>query len=136
MSANYDIVARFNGGNNAGHTIKVGDKKFFFHLIPSGILRPQALNIIGNGTVVDLWGAKKELEQLEKEKICWKNRLFLSDGAHLVLKGHREIEDLFERRLNIGTTKKGIGVAYASKVLRFGLRAGDLISNDYEKHYK
>lgn len=104
MARDYDIIARFNGGNNAGHTIKVGNKKYFFHLLPSGILNEKSINIIGNGCVVDLFGLQKELKQVEKDNISWKNRLFISTNAHLVLQGHRDIEKLFEEKLNIGTT--------------------------------
>ena len=86
--------------------------------------------------MVDLWGAQKELKQLEAEKISWKKRLFISEGSHLILQGHRDVEQLFESKLNIGTTKKGIGVGYASKALRFGLRARDLVSRDFENSYK
>ena len=100
LSDKYDIVARFNGGANAGHTIKVGNDKYFFHVIPSGILRPNAINIIGNGCVLDPFGFLKELHQVEEKKIDWKNRLFISDKVHLTLKGHYEIEkDLEESKL-------------------------------------
>lgn len=96
LSDKYDVVARFNGGANAGHTIKVGADKYFFHCIPSGILRPNVLNVIGNGCVLDPFVFMKELKQIEDKKISWKNRLFISDRVHLTLKGHYEIEQLLE----------------------------------------
>lgn len=94
------------------------------------------MNIIGNGCVVDLWGAWKELEQVEKNNIKWKDRLIISEGAHMVMKGHLEIEKIFEEKLNIGTTKKGIGIAYATKQLRFGIRMGDLMRDDFETKHR
>ena len=127
MAEDYDVVARFNGGANAGHTIKVGDKKFFFHQVPSGILRPDIKNFIGNGCVISIFRMLDELKQLDNAKINWKKRLFISKNAHITLEGHTEIEKLFEEKLNIGTTKKGIGTTYATKALRFGLRFEDLM---------
>lgn len=96
LADKFDVVARFNGGCNAGHTIKVGDQKYFFHTVPSGILRPNIINIIGNGTVIDLFELKKELLQLDTHGISYKNRFFISDKAHVTLKGHLEIEKIFE----------------------------------------
>ena len=128
LAKDYDIIARFNGGANAGHTIKVKDKKFFFHLVPSGILHEKSMNIIGNGCVVDIFNLLKELKQVEKENIDWHNRLLISDKAHMTLLGHYEIERIFEERLNLGTTKKAIGTTYATKFLRFNLRYEDLMN--------
>ena len=96
LSEKYDIVARFNGGANAGHTIKVGENKFFFHTIPSGMLRPNAVNIIGNGCVLDPFVFMAELKQVEEKKVAWKGRLLISDKVHLTLKGHYEIERILE----------------------------------------
>lgn len=96
LADKYDIVARFNGGCNAGHTIKVGEQKYFFHSVPSGILREKNSNIIGNGCVIDMFELKRELDQLDAHGISYKDRLFISDKAHLTLKGHKEIEKIFE----------------------------------------
>ena len=96
LSDKYDVVARFNGGANAGHTIKVNQEKFFFHCIPSGLLRPKVLNVIGNGCVLDPFVFLKELKQVEEKKLDWKNRLFISNKVHLTLKGHYEIERALE----------------------------------------
>jgi adenylosuccinate synthase len=98
LSEKYDIVARFNGGANAGHTIKVGDDKFFFHTIPSGMLRQNSINIIGNGTVLDPFVFMNELRQVEEKKVSWKNRLLISDKVHVTLRGHYEIERILEER--------------------------------------
>jgi adenylosuccinate synthase len=95
----YDIVARFNGGANAGHTIKVGADKYFFHLLPSGILRKNILNVVGNGCVVNPFLLMKEISQLDEKNIGWKNRLFISDRAHLTLQGHLDIETVLEKSL-------------------------------------
>lgn len=141
LAGHYDIVARFNGGANAGHTIKVGDKKYFFHLVPSGLLRPTIKNVVGNGCVVDIFSFMKELEQVERDNLCWKNRLFISEKAHMSLLGHYAIEKIFEDKLNIGTTKKAIGTTYATKFLRFNLRFEDLMNprvfeEKYDQFYK
>ncbi len=137
IAGNYDIVTRFNGGANAGHTIKVGKDKYFFHLIPSGLLRPDIINIVGNGCVVSPIGFRKELTQVEQNNLDWKDRLFISSKAHLTLQGHLDIENIFEEKLFIGSTKKGIGTTYASKYLRFGLRYEDFMEErKFDKVYK
>lgn len=96
LADKYDLVARFNGGANAGHTIKVGADKYFFHQIPSGVLRQNIVNIVGNGCVVDPLRFLTELAQLDAKNISWKNRLFISENANMTLKGHTDIEALFE----------------------------------------
>lgn len=101
LAGEFDVVARFNGGCNAGHTIKVGDQKFFFHTIPSGILRENKKNIIGNGCVIDLFELKKEMVQMDEKNIDYSGRLFISDKAHLTLEGHKLIEQIFEKSLLI-----------------------------------
>ena len=133
----YDVVARFNGGANAGHTIKVGSDKYFFHLVPSGVLHPKIVNIVGNGCVLDPQLFLKEVEQLDKKNVDYKNRLFISSKTHITLQGHVAIEKLMEERLNIGTTKKGIGTTYAAKSLRFNLRMEDLMdSKNFKQKYE
>lgn len=129
LSQHYDIIARVAGGANAGHTIVSEGKKYKFHLIPSGILNQQAVCLIGNGVVVHLPSLLKELKDLEEAGIDWKGRVLISDRAHLVMDLHQEIDGLNEERRGrnkIGTTKKGIGPAYSSKMLRNGVRVGDL----------
>lgn len=125
MAQNYDVVCRYQGGHNAGHTIVVDGKKLALHLIPSGILNKKAINIIGNGVVVSPEAILKEMKQFDEIK----NRLFISDKAHMVLGFHAEI-DLAKERLRgknaIGTTGRGIGPTYSSKIERTGHRLGDL----------
>ncbi len=125
MAQTHDVVCRFAGGHNAGHTIVVEGKKYALHLIPSGILNPEAVNIIGNGVVVSPENLiEKELKQFENLE----GRLFLSDKAHLLLPYHVQIDQGKEklRKKAIGTTGKGIGPAYADKIIRVGHRVGEL----------
>lgn len=131
-----DWVVRYQGGNNAGHTVEVGDLKYVLHLAPSGILRPDAKCVIGNGLVVDPIGLADELQDLEKRGISIEGRLFISDRAHLVLQYHKELDGAKEAKLEtgkkIGTTKRGIGPAYIDKADRSGLRMGDVLEADFE----
>jgi len=129
ISEKYDVTARFNGGANAGHTIVVGEKKFAFHLLPSGILHLSQECIIGNGCVVNLKALFKEIADVQAQGVDPLKRLFISDRAHLVFDLHMIIDGLHEGELaekKLGTTKKGIGPAYAEKFNRTGLRVGDL----------
>jgi len=134
LSADFDVVARCQGGANAGHTIVVDGHKIALHLIPSGILNEKAVCILGNGMVIHLPTFFKELENLEQHGISYKNRLFVSDRAHLVFDLHQIIDGLKEQELSsskatggaIGTTRKGIGPTYSSKASRSGLRVCDL----------
>ncbi|KAG7353894.1 adenylosuccinate synthetase [Nitzschia inconspicua] len=134
LSQEYDVCARVAGGSNAGHTIVVDGVKYKFHLLPSGILNPTAVGLIGNGVVVHLPSFLKELDGLAENGIQHKGRVFISDRAHLVFDFHQDVDGTLEYRLGrhkIGTTKKGIGPAYASKISRNGLRVGDLREWDY-----
>jgi adenylosuccinate synthase len=124
-----DIVVRSQGGNNAGHTVEVGQEKFVLHLIPSGILRAGKKCVISNGVVIDPVALVKEIEGLEKRGIKLAGRLLISETAHLVLPYHRaldEARELRKGRNKIGTTKRGIGPAYGDKAARTGLRLIDL----------
>jgi adenylosuccinate synthase len=128
-----DIVVRTQGGNNAGHTVFIGQQKYVLHLIPSGILRPNKKCVIGNGVVVDPISLVKEIDDLSKLGIKMEGSLFISDAAHLVLPYHREIDEQREAlkgKHKIGTTKRGIGPAYADKADRTGLRLVDLSKPD------
>lgn len=134
LGAHYDLCARVAGGSNAGHTIVVDNVKYKFHLVPSGILHPGSKCIIGNGVVVHIPQFQKELEELDKAGVDWKNRIFISDRAHMVFDFHQTVDGAQETKLGrnkIGTTKKGIGPAYASKISRNGIRVGDLQDWDY-----
>ena len=120
------VVARFNGGSNAGHTLKVGDFKFAFHLLPCGLLHEKKINVIGNGVVVNPIGLFKEISQLEEANIDWEGRLIVSDRAHLTLQAHIEMDRQFEEKLFLGTTLQGIGPTYGLKAFRWGIRVGEL----------
>ncbi|MDD5226301.1 MAG: adenylosuccinate synthetase, partial [Candidatus Omnitrophica bacterium] len=132
-----DVIVRYQGGNNAGHTIKFNDQKFVLHLIPSGILHPGKICVIGNGVVIDPKALFEEVALLEKAGIRVKGRLFVSDQAHLILPYHNLMDQLKEESSKkgkaIGTTKKGIGPCYADKMARVGIRVGDLKSLPYFK---
>ncbi len=131
MSASSDLVVRYSGGNNAGHTVVVGKEKFVLHLLPSGILRPGTKNLIGGGVVVDPWELVKEIEGIRKlgiEVELGKN-LFLAWSAHLILPYHRMQDQVMEELRGhgkIGTTGRGIGPAYQDRASRIGLRFSDL----------
>ena len=128
-----DIVVRSQGGNNAGHTIVHGKKKFVLHLIPSGILRRGKTCVIANGVVVDPLALVVEIDGLRKRGIKVGKNLLLSDCAHLVMPWHRLLDEQREVRKGknkIGTTKRGIGPAYGDKAARTGLRVGDLLDKD------
>jgi adenylosuccinate synthase len=125
-----DIVVRSQGGNNAGHTVIIGGRKYVLHLIPSGILRPEKICVIGNGVVVDPVDLVRELDGLHKQGIPVTNNLIISDCAHIVFPYHRLLDECRERAKGdkkIGTTKRGIGPCYGDKVERTGLRMGDLV---------
>ncbi len=128
-----DIVVRFQGGNNAGHTVTVGDRQVILHLIPSGILHPEKTCIIGNGVVVDPSVLIEEIETLKEKGFFRDNTLLVSKEAHLIMPYHKKI-DLAKERLRgknrIGTTGRGIGPAYEDKVSRCGIRCGDLLNEE------
>ena len=125
-----DVVVRYQGGANAGHTVKIDDQEFILHLIPTGILHPDKICIIGNGVVVDLEQFFQEIEELKSKGISVENRLLVSDRAHLVMPYHKVIEKLNEEKKGdqkIGTTLRGIGPACLDKVGRTGIRMADLL---------
>jgi adenylosuccinate synthase len=129
LTPHFSIVARYQGGHNAGHTVYVNGRKFVLHLIPSGILHPGIICIIGNGVVVDPLALFAELDELTHSGIDPTGRLLVSDKAHLILPYHRELDILSEARRGerkIGTTSRGIGPAYEDKIGRRGVRVGDL----------
>ena len=131
-----DIVVRSQGGNNAGHTIVIGGEKYVLHLIPSGILRKSKTCVIGNGVVLDPVALVGEIEGLRKRGVKVEKNLLISDTAHLVLPYHQALDGLRETQKGskkIGTTKRGIGPAYADKASRTGLRSGDLLRPDVLK---
>jgi len=129
LAHKYDIVARFNGGANAGHTLVVNGEKFAFHLLPCGMLYDDTTNIIGNGVVVHVPTLLEELRSLDDAKINYEGRLKISNRAHLLFDFHKVIDGAQERKRGsdkIGTTKRGIGPCYSSKMTRNGVRMGHL----------
>ncbi len=130
-----EVVVRYQGGNNAGHTVKIGEEKYVLHLLPSGILRPGKLCIIGNGVVVNPISLLEEMDGLQRRGIDALGRLVVSDRAHMVVPYHGAIDSAREQAASegqrIGTTKRGIGPAYGDKVSRVGLRMGDLLEPDF-----
>lgn len=140
LTADADWVVRYQGGNNAGHTVEIGEEKFVLHLTPSGILRPSCKCMIGNGLVIDIIGLTQELSALESRGIPLEGRLFISDRAHLVLPYHQALDGAKEQARSegskIGTTKRGIGPAYSDKADRIGLRMCDLLQPDFLEKVK
>src|SRR3972149_8698963 len=129
LAARSDIIARFQGGANAGHTIWVDDKKYVLHLIPSGIIHPNKQCIIGNGVVLDPFAFKEELEFLESQGIDYKNRLWVSPAANLVLPYHKliyAVEEKTRGTASLGTTMRGIGPGSVDKVAPHGIRIADM----------
>ncbi|HON15138.1 MAG TPA: adenylosuccinate synthase [Spirochaetota bacterium] len=135
LTRDADIVVRYQGGANAGHTVVVNNKKFVFHLIPSGILHEGKTCVIGNGVVLDPAELIEEIEVLEGKGYNVKERLIISDAAHFILPYHKTLDSLMEEdsEEKIGTTKRGIGPCYADKCLRVGIRTGDIFD---EAHLK
>lgn len=132
LAAKADVVVRFQGGNNAGHTVEVGDKQYKLHLIPSGILYKDKLNVIGNGVVIDPKALFKEIEYLEGlGEVITNERLIISDRAQVIMPYHKILDSLKEKargKNDIGTTGKGIGPCYTDKAERCGIRVCDLIN--------
>jgi adenylosuccinate synthase len=134
LAEDMDYVVRYQGGNNAGHTVVIGESKYVLHLIPSGILHDGKICVIGHGVVVDPKALIDEIELLKEQGIDCSGRLKISDKAHIIFPYHNKIDELREARRTkgrIGTTKKGIGPCYADKVARVGIRMADLYDKDY-----
>ncbi len=139
FSDRFDIVARYQGGHNAGHTVFIGEKKFVLKLIPSGILRPGKMSVIGNGLVIDPVALLSEMETLESLGVQVNGSLFISNRAHVLFPVHRMLEKMSEGRpgrISIGTTSRGIGPCYEDKTARRGVRIADLLDRDFFRtHY-
>jgi adenylosuccinate synthase len=138
ISPDYDIIARFQGGPNAGHSLEFNNVKHVLHLIPSGIFHPEKLNIIGNGVVIDPSVFKKEIEELGPPVSDLIKRLIISSRANLILPSHRILDAAYESQkglTKIGSTLKGIGPAYTDKASRNGLRVGDILRDDFRNLY-
>jgi adenylosuccinate synthase len=134
----YDVIARFQGGPNAGHTLYVNGTKMVLHQIPSGIFHEDKINLIGNGVVLDAVTLKKECERVAAQGVDYRKNLYISERTHLILPTHRAIDkasELSKGTEKIGSTLKGIGPAYMDKTGRNGLRVGDLLDKSFTTQY-
>ena len=139
MAPRYDVVARFQGGPNAGHTLEFDGIKHVLHQIPSGIFREKTKNIVGNGVVLDAFIFKTEIEKLQKYNLNVKANLFISKKATLILPTHRLLDQAYEKAKGehkIGSTLKGIGPTYQDKIGRQGLRVGDILSDNFKAKFE
>lgn len=138
LAKNYDVVTRFQGGPNAGHTIEFDKKKFILHTIPSGIFNPETINVVGNGVIIDPFILQREIQNLQQNNINTENNLLISRKAHLILPTHRLLDAAYEQmkgKAKIGSTLKGIGPTYTDKTARLGLRFGNIHRNDFYQNY-
>ena len=138
LTPKYNVIARFQGGPNAGHSLEFNNTRHVLHTIPSGIFRENAINIIGNGVVIDPVIFKKEIDALMALGVDVKKNLFLSKRANLILPSHRILDaasEAFRGKSKIGSTLKGIGPTYMDKTGRNGLRIGDIISSNFKEKY-
>ena len=139
LTSKYDIIARFQGGPNAGHTLEFDGIKHVLRTIPSGIFHKNSINIIGNGVVIDPVVFQKEIEGLEKFNLDINSKLFISRKAHLILPTHRLLDAASEAskgKAKIGSTLKGIGPTYMDKTGRNGIRVGDIELEDFKVRYR
>ncbi len=138
LTPEYDIIARFQGGPNAGHTLEFNKQKQILHTIPSGIFHKEKINLIGNGVIIDPCILKKEFQSLHEKNVDPKENLVISKKAHLILPSHRLLDAAYEKakgKLKIGSTLKGIGPAYTDKISRNGIRTGDILQNGFMTKY-
>jgi len=138
LAPTYDVVARFQGGPNAGHTLTFGGVKHVLHQVPSGIFHPHILNVVGNGVVLDPVVFRQELQKLTYRGIDWAANLYISKKAQLILPSHRALDRISEDARGgskIGSTLKGIGPTYQDKIGRTGLRVGDVLLPDFQQRY-
>ena len=139
LAEQYDIVARFQGGPNAGHTLKFGGKKFVLHTVPSGIFREKLINVIGNGVVLDPITFEREIQNLRIAEVAFENRLLVAKKAHLIIPTHRLLDAASEAAkgsAKIGSTLKGISPTYMDKTGRNGLRVGDILFPNFRERYE
>lgn len=139
LTPKYDIIARFQGGPNAGHTIEFEGNKFVLHTIPSGVFNKNTTNIIGNGVIIDPFILQKELNNLKAKDVDPSGNLLVSKKAHLILPSHRLLDAAYEKakgNSKIGSTLKGIGPTYTDKIARNGLRVGDLTGGSFSEKYE
>ncbi len=139
LANDYQLIARFQGGPNAGHTLYVNHQKVVLHTIPSGVFHPQLMNVIGNGVVIDPVSFQQECEEIEALGVSLQNVLIISEKAHLILPTHKALDkasELNKGANKIGSTLKGIGPTYMDKTGRNGLRVGDILRPDFQKRYE
>lgn len=138
LTPHYDIIARFQGGPNAGHSLEFNDIKHVLHTIPSGVFHPEKINVIGNGVVIDPVIFAQEIAELDAKGVELRKNLFISKKAHLILPSHRILDAANEQakgKTKIGSTLKGIGPTYMDKTGRNGLRVGDTLMADFQERY-
>ena len=138
LTDNYDVIARFQGGPNAGHTLEFDGNKHVLHTIPSGIFHPNSLNLIGNGVVIDPISLKSEIDSLIPYNIDFSKKLLISKKAHLILPSHKILDAASEEskgKSKIGSTLKGIGPTYMDKTGRNGIRVGDILNTNWKTKY-
>ncbi len=138
ITPRYDIIARFQGGPNAGHTLEFDGDKHVLHIIPSGIFHSDTMNIVGNGVIIDPFILLKEIKGLQEKNVRVENNLYISKKSHLILPSHRLLDATYENakgKQKIGSTLKGIGPTYTDKTARVGLRVGDLLASDFTDRY-
>jgi adenylosuccinate synthase len=139
LAPTYDVVARFQGGPNAGHTLTFDGIKHVLHQVPSGIFHPHIINVVGNGVVLDPFVFRQELQKLTDRGIDWAKNLYVSRKAQLILPSHRALDRINEEARGgskIGSTLKGIGPTYQDKIGRTGLRVGDILLPDFQERYQ
>ena len=138
LTPRYDVIARFQGGPNAGHTLEFNGMKHVLHIIPSGIFHQDKINLIGNGVLIEPRIFRQEIDELTKKSVDATRNLFVSKKAHLILPSHRMMDAANEQakgNAKIGSTLKGIGPAYTDKIARTGLRVGDMLAGDFIERY-
>ena len=139
LTPDYDVIARFQGGPNAGHTIEFNGIKHVLHIIPSGIFHEDKINVIGNGVLIEPRIFQQEIGELLAKGVDATKNLFISTKAHLILPSHRMLDAANEKakgNAKIGSTLKGIGPAYTDKIARTGLRVGDIKEFDFREKYE
>lgn len=139
LTPEYDVIARFQGGPNAGHTLEFGGQKHVLHIIPSGIFHKEKINLIGNGVLIEPRIFRQEIDELNAKGVDATQNLFISKKAHLILPSHRMMDAANEQakgNSKIGSTLKGIGPAYTDKVARTGLRVGDILASDFRERFE
>jgi len=138
LTPNYEVVARFQGGPNAGHTLKINGQQIVLHTVPSGVFNEKSINLIGNGVVIDPVVFQKEIDEITSLGVKVQSSVYISKKAHLILPSHKVLDEAAEKakgKAKIGSTLRGIGPAYMDKTGRNGLRVGEILTSDFEEKY-